>query len=82
MGPEYFWVGGMWIFPIIMLVVMLVVIYLIFGRGRMTPPWYYEDRHYRRNDSSNNALDILKQRYAKGEINKEEFEEKKRFLKK
>jgi len=74
MGPGYFWSGGMWIFPIIMLVVMLVVIYLIFGRGIMAPPWYDNDRHYRRNDSSDNALDILRQRYAKGEIDKEEFE--------
>lgn len=74
MGPEYFWGGGMWIFPLIMLVVMLVVIYLIFGRGRMSPPWYYNDRHYRTNDTSDIALDILKQRYAKGEISKEEFE--------
>jgi len=74
MGPEYFWGGGMWIFPIIMLVVMLVVIYLIFGRGRMTPPWYYDDRNYRKDDTSDKALDILKQRYAKGEITKEEFE--------
>jgi len=74
MGHEYFWGGGMWIFPIIMFVVMLVVVYLIFGRGRMAPPWFDSDRHYHREDTSDKALDILKQRYAKGEINKEEFE--------
>lgn len=77
MGPEYFWMGGMWIFPIIMIFVMLIVVYLIFGRGNIRPPWHgpsqYQDQYNVKNSES--ALEILKKRYAKGEITKEDFEQ-------
>lgn len=74
MGPEYFWWGGMWIFPLIMILVMLLVVYLIFGRrGFRGPCWRSEDRNSHRQHSET-PLEILKRRYAKGEISKEEFE--------
>ncbi len=60
MGPEYFWMGGMWIFPIIMIIVMLIVIYLIFGRGCFRPPWYGPDKYHDNLKSSESALEILK----------------------
>ncbi|MDH3600263.1 MAG: SHOCT domain-containing protein [Candidatus Tectomicrobia bacterium] len=77
MGPGHYgwgdmWWGGMWIFPLIMLTIMLIVVYLMFGRGGWRPPWH--------GDRSETALDILKKRYAAGEISKDEFEQVKKDL--
>jgi len=75
MGPQYFWWGGMWVFPIIMIVFMIFVLYLVFGRGRSRLPWQNHDKNHVRLRDPETALDILKKRYAKGEITKEEFEQ-------
>ncbi len=75
MGPEFFWGGGMWIMPIIFLTVMMVVMYFMFGRRGAGPPG--PGRHRgggRETQDSEQPLDILKTRYAKGEIDKEEFD--------
>ncbi len=42
--------------------------------------WQYLRQDKNLGDSQNSPLEILKQRYAKGEIDKEEYEEKKRDL--
>ena len=67
--------GGMWFMPIFMIIFWGLVIWGIVAlvRGQSEP---------RSSDSSklDSALDVLKRRYARGEINKEEFEEKKKDL--
>ena len=78
---EHFWWGGWWIFPmampVVMIIIGLVVIYFLFGRGGYRPPWC--DRYPPGRDTET-ALDILKKRYARGEIKKEEFEQMRKDL--
>ncbi len=77
MPHDDFWYWPMWFFPMFMpffwLVVIGVVLYLIFGRGRgprICGPGS--------GPLEESPLDILKKRYAKGEITREEFEQMKR----
>ena len=70
------WGGGFWFGPVLMILFWLIIIvgavfiiYALVNPQRSVPP-----------SAGESALEILKSRYAKGEINKEEFEEKKKDL--
>ncbi len=72
-GMHYMW--GPW--GIGMMLMMLVFWGLIIVALVLGIRWLVTQGRESRSDS---ALDILRQRYARGEINKEEFETKKREL--
>lgn len=79
MGPWYGWgYGGWggWLTLVGMVIFWGLVIWGIVALVRANSRNGYRTDH----QHSESALEVLKRRYAKGEINKEEFEEKKKAL--
>ena len=65
--------GGLFFMLVFWIAVMVGIVFLI--------KWIVEQsRSSASSSSGESALDILKKRYAEGEIDKEEFEQKKRDL--
>ncbi|WP_416208186.1 SHOCT domain-containing protein [Halomonas sp.] len=83
MGPETFAWGGWWLFPIMplfMIVLFMAMVY--FCRGGASRHTSRNDTDGSSSDSKNSetAIEVLKKRYAKGDITREEFEQVKKDL--
>ncbi len=78
-GP-HMWNGGLWIFvgPLMMIVFIAVVVAVVVLMVR----WLGGPGHGPASHPSpgRTPLDILKERFARGEIDKEDFEERRRLL--
>ena len=67
-----------WLFPLVM---MALCFFMMRGRkGSMMCGFGSHDEDDHRKNASDSAMDILDKRYAIGEIDKEEYAEKKRIL--
>jgi putative membrane protein len=82
-GSRMMWGGGPWgghgmlIGPLFSLLVLIAIIALVIHLLRtfgFAPNLHHAQR------PANNALDILKERYARGEIDSKEFDERRRML--
>ncbi len=73
--------GWWWVFPAVMILMMFLCFFMMRRRGWMMcgpSPRMSDDSCWGRH--SETAREILDKRYARGEIEKEEYEEKKKEL--
>lgn len=59
----------MWL---VLIILAGIIIYVVITRGRRSGDWH--------DQASENPVEILKRRYAKGEISKEDFERQKKDI--
>ena len=67
--------GWMWLMPVFWIVFLGLIIWAVVAAVRGS-----SESRSSGSSKADSALEVLKKRYARGEINKEEYEEKKRDL--
>ncbi len=68
--------GNWFLLPMMMCVMMIVFCTLVFKRGSYNHPWkHHSTNNSDKNTMPNAAFDIIKIRYAKGEISKMEYDQ-------
>ena len=77
--PYYDWWPHVWfpIFPLFFMVLCLIIMFFMMRMMHRHAPWGGRDD---RNMPQRSALDILNERYVKGEIDKAEYDEKRRVI--
>ncbi|SMF22816.1 Short C-terminal domain-containing protein [Alteromonadaceae bacterium Bs31] len=90
MGPGRFFESGMWVFPCMMFCIMLLVAFVLIKRyGGIQQaldvvftrlPEQPKMNQLEQNTQGESPLDIIKLRYASGEISKEQYEAMKKEL--
>ncbi|MHC4435138.1 MAG: SHOCT domain-containing protein [Planctomycetota bacterium] len=84
--PEWYWHGSWhgspfwWICPLMFLFMLFVFgAFFFFGRRHhWGPPWHMMGRGW--GPASHSALQILNERFARGEIEKDEYEDRKAII--
>jgi putative membrane protein len=74
MGPENFFSSGMWIIPLVMMIICIFAFRFFLLKSN------FFGKNQGNSSTDESALEILKKRYARGEISKSEFESMKKDL--
>ncbi|MHC1717524.1 MAG: SHOCT domain-containing protein [Acidaminococcaceae bacterium] len=73
-------IGGWQMGGIFMMIMMIVFWLLVIAGGIALFRWFMRDKSGRNQNPSDAAIEHLKLRYVKGEISKEEFEQRKKDI--